>query len=451
MDYPAVCIVVLNWNRQDLTLELLGQLKGLDYTCSQIMLVDNDSSDGSPEKVAENFPQVEILRNQENLGAAGGFNSGIEWAVKQGCYKYIWLLDNDVKVESDSLKLLVEVMEGHPNAGLAGPMVLNRDCPELVMEIGGQILWEEASSIGWGKGEPKSQWADRPAFAVDYLPGGCGMLIRTQVLEKIGGLDNRYYFLWEDIDLGLKFKEQGFEVLAVPKAKVYHQDITLARSSPRHRYYSTRNNLLFFFLHTKKAGVKIKSLKRALAAYYLFKAWGLNDYVQAARMGLKDFLAQKSGKSEYVFESPSRPESPLAANEIKGKKFLCFPNSPGELELLSRIAAHNQIVLAVEDYKAKQFADHGYLVIPFKPFALKSLWELFAMASKEKIDWLCTTKEVYSLPLGWLNQFYPLLKVSKEQARLKSVDIFMAMKYVWAFIAPEILTRFWHLVAKNPE
>jgi len=419
---------------------LLEQTTALDYPNFEILLVDNASTDGSCEAVSEAFPQVKILKNADNLGAAGGFNSGLKWALQYEAYQYIWLLDNDVEIAPESLKLLVEALQNQPSAGLAGPMVLNIDYPDLIMEVGGVILWDSASSIGLGKGEDKAAWENHPAFSVDYLPGGCGMLISTLALRQAGILDEGYYFLWEDIDFGLNFKCRGFEALAVPQAKVYHKDITLVRNSPRHRYYSTRNNLRFFFAHSQNSTGKIKSLTRAFSAYLMFSAWGLKDYAQAIRQGIRDFMGGKTGKVEYDFTVSHHPSPPITLNQLKEKKILFFPNSQKDLELIKELSQTNLVTVAIEEYKAGQFKDCGFEILSFKPLALKSLLATIGRVRRTKYDLLLTCKEVYSPQLGLLNQFYSLVSWQNGHTVSKQPDYFMGIKYLGAFINSYLLS-----------
>jgi GT2 family glycosyltransferase len=97
---PSILMIIVTWNRKDYVLDLLNSLRNLDYPSSSIetVVVDNASQDGTVEAIREQFPQVHLICNPENIGGTGGFNTGLKWAFEQpeGKYQYLWLLDNDV-------------------------------------------------------------------------------------------------------------------------------------------------------------------------------------------------------------------------------------------------------------------------------------------------------------------------------------------------------------------
>ena len=106
---PSVAAVVLNYNGKDVTLEALKSLTAMDYPAYHLVVVDNGSTDGSYEAIAERYPQVAQVRTEENLGPAGGANLGIRWALDRG-HDYVMLLNNDIEVEPPWLGALVEAL-----------------------------------------------------------------------------------------------------------------------------------------------------------------------------------------------------------------------------------------------------------------------------------------------------------------------------------------------------
>src|SRR5438270_5844521 len=119
---PRVSIVMLNWNSYRVTLDCLLSLRKMDYRNFEVVLVDNGSVDGSPEKLLENAPEIRLIKNATNLGFAGGSNVGIRDALRRGT-DYVLLLNNDTIVALDFLSQLVHVTESDEKIGAASPKV----------------------------------------------------------------------------------------------------------------------------------------------------------------------------------------------------------------------------------------------------------------------------------------------------------------------------------------
>jgi len=101
--YPKVAIVIVNWNKKSYVCDLLNNINNIDYKHFDTIVIDNSSTDNSVNEIRNKFPEVKLIENESNLGGTGGFNTGIKYALKQNKYKYIWLLDNDVQIEPDTL------------------------------------------------------------------------------------------------------------------------------------------------------------------------------------------------------------------------------------------------------------------------------------------------------------------------------------------------------------
>jgi GT2 family glycosyltransferase len=114
---PKVHIIILNWNQREMTVDCLNSLKKLDYADVEIVLVDNGSTDDSIEVIKENFPEITLIENKENLGVAGGRNVGFRYAL-QGSADYVLFLDNDTIVDKNFISELVKVGEDHKDAGI---------------------------------------------------------------------------------------------------------------------------------------------------------------------------------------------------------------------------------------------------------------------------------------------------------------------------------------------
>src|SRR5205823_1889527 len=115
--WPRVGIIILNWNSYQVTSECLLSLRKLNYPNTEIVLVDNGSSDDSADRLQNEFPEIRVLRNPENLGFPGGNNVGIRYVLDRGA-DYLLLLNNDTVVQPDFLRELVQVAESDATIGL---------------------------------------------------------------------------------------------------------------------------------------------------------------------------------------------------------------------------------------------------------------------------------------------------------------------------------------------
>ncbi len=240
---PELFVVVLNWNGKEDLLECFGSLRSATYSI-QVILVDNGSKDSSVTEVRARFPEVSIIVNKTNVGFSGN-NVGMEEALRRGA-DYVLLLNNDTWVEPHCFQELIRAAEENPEIGILSPRICYYSNPELIWYDGGKLDnvngFLRHSHINSDR--LTGSVDDRP-MQLDYVCG-CAMLIRRQVIEQIGVLDQRFFMYWEDVDYSLRAKNSGFGLLQVPSARVLHkvsQSIGGAES-PDALYYMERNRFL---------------------------------------------------------------------------------------------------------------------------------------------------------------------------------------------------------------
>jgi GT2 family glycosyltransferase len=240
---PMLAVVVLNWNRRDDLLECLHSLRHSLYSPLEIIVVDNASSDGSPDAVRATFPDILLLHSPTNIGLSAN-NLGIRAALDNGA-DYVLLLNNDTYVTPECLPHLVEAAETHRDAGILSPRICYYSHPAVIWYDGGVLrtgpgLWETSHL---NQRTLASETPDQPRH-VDYI-SGCAMLLRRRVIEAIGGIDERFFGYWEDVDLSLRARRAGFPLLHVPIALVYHKvSVSFGGGSLPSLYYQTRNQCL---------------------------------------------------------------------------------------------------------------------------------------------------------------------------------------------------------------
>ncbi len=214
-----VAAVVANWNGGEENLACLRSLIADGIAPARIWFVDNGSSDGSPERVAREFPEVVLVRNAANLGFGEASNQGARAALAAGA-EAVFFVNNDVVVPPGTLERLARELADQPDLGIVGPRVLYRDDPGRVWCAGGMLTWRENLSTLLGHGAPDgASW--RATRDVDYVPG-CALLARRTVLEQEGLFDARYFAYMEDVDLCLRARQAGFGVRVVGEVAALH-------------------------------------------------------------------------------------------------------------------------------------------------------------------------------------------------------------------------------------
>jgi len=219
-----------------------------------VILVDNASHDGTAEVVREKFPSVKIISNAENLRFAGGNNVGIEYAIKHGA-DYILLLNNDTEVASDFLGELVNAAESSKNIGMVGPKIYYYYDQNRIWFAGGKIeFWKGwISHIGIREIDHGQYNSTRD---VGYLTGCC-LLIKREVIEKIGKLDERFFIYGEDADWCVRASRAGYKLVYVPSSVIWHKVSS-----------SSGGNLSWY-----KNWNKLKSQLRLMARYAKWYNW----------------------------------------------------------------------------------------------------------------------------------------------------------------------------------
>lgn len=201
----------------------------------EVIVVDQQSLDGSAEVVEEQYPQVRLVRQIPNLGFAGGNNV----AYRHAHGRYFLLLNSDTVVRPGWLTELVRYADAHPRAGLIGPRLLNPDgslqysCrrfPSLGAGVFRHTPFEWlAPRNPYTHDYLMQDWDHASPREVDWLSGAC-LMARREMIEEIGGLDERYFMYFEDVDWSFRAHHSGWEVHYIPEPGVIHE---VGKSSDR--------------------------------------------------------------------------------------------------------------------------------------------------------------------------------------------------------------------------
>ena len=235
-------VIILVWNGAAYVTDCLNAVLSQDYADLEIIVVDNGSTDGSADMVAEQFPQVQLIRNERNLGFSAGNNVGLRAATGD----VMVLLNQDTVVQPGWLSALANALSAEPDIGIAGGKALypNGD----IQHAGGHVNERgEGKHYGYRQGDAEQFNHIRD---VDYVTGA-SLAITRQTFETIGGLDEGFtpaYF--EDVDWCYRARKAGFRVGYVPQAVFIHKEAsTSADKSYEGMYLPNRNRLRFVLKH----------------------------------------------------------------------------------------------------------------------------------------------------------------------------------------------------------
>ena len=246
-DKSGVCVVVLNCNGKDVLPECLRSLSRSDYPNVEVCVADNASTDGSPEWAEHEMPSVQVLRNGRNLGWSGGNNAGIRRALSRGA-EYVWILNNDVEVEPDCISRMVRYAEAHPQTGVLGPLIYYFEPRDRVWFAGGRIDMESFETVHCERIEEFTALPNANRFI-----SGCALLVRREVFDRIGLIDERFFIYCEDTDFCRRASQAGFGIDLVESAVMVHKVSAFsgghAVRSPFKAYHGLRSSLLFWRKH----------------------------------------------------------------------------------------------------------------------------------------------------------------------------------------------------------
>jgi GT2 family glycosyltransferase len=223
-----VSILIVNWNTRGHLAACLESIRRSNPACvEEVIVVDNDSADGSPEMVEQQFPEVVLIRSGGNLGFAKGNNL----AMSRARGSLFALVNSDALVHPGCLETLTEYLDQHPDVGLAGPRVLGGDgllqrscrhlpgpwntlCRALALD---RVFGARGIFSGY-EVSPAQHEVLREAEVLS----GCFCVARRSAVDQVGGLDEQFFFYGEDIDWCRRFKDGGWKLAFIPQATATH-------------------------------------------------------------------------------------------------------------------------------------------------------------------------------------------------------------------------------------
>lgn len=236
---PKVGIIFPNHNGGKEPIECLSSINKLNYPKKnlEIIIIDNNSTDGSEIKIKKFYPKVKLIKLKQNIGFAQSINLGIN--KTQG--EYIFIGNDDIVFHPDSLKVMTEYMMRHPEVGITGGKIYYKKMPNKICSSGYMMnFW-----TGNIQPAPNPDQIKEP----DWVQG-CALLIPKKVILKIGLLDPQYQLLFDDFDLAMCVKKAGYKVIYLPHAIFWHgESLTVDRNKPHKYYHWYKSKFRFLIKH----------------------------------------------------------------------------------------------------------------------------------------------------------------------------------------------------------
>ena len=268
-DSVLLSIIIVNWNTEELLAGCLRSVYETVYDSRlEVFVVDNASTDGSTEMVREQFPQVLLVENSENVGFARANNQAIRRC--RGCF--VLLLNSDTEVYPGALEAMLRFMEEHPQSGGCGPRLLNPDgslqasCHPMLTTT--REFWRLMFlDRFWPRATyAQERWSLDRARPVEVLKGAC-FLLRRAALDQVGLLDEQYFMYTEEMDLCYRLLQAGWQLWWVPQATVKHYGEASSTQVAESMYVQLYRSKVQF--HRKFGGaVRASQFKRLLRIAY---------------------------------------------------------------------------------------------------------------------------------------------------------------------------------------
>ncbi len=306
MHTPAsrrILISVLNWNCTDETMACVRSLAEFDNPAGHaldIVVIDNGSRADEWQALQDGLrgAAVTLLRNEANLGFAGGHNIALRRALDGGA-DYAWLVNSDAVAKPDALDKVVALMEADPGCGAASPVILARDDESVIDFCGARHDWGALASVSaTSVEETRRMEAEYPR---DMWLMGAALMLRTAALREVGLLNDHYFAYYEDNDISARLSAAGWRCRMVFDAVVLHchPRLRMRDKGAYYFYLMARNSFKFWHQHTPaphRRLLRLKLVDRALLVANRLRNSGYDDKSDACLLGVYDSQLGKSGR-----------------------------------------------------------------------------------------------------------------------------------------------------------
>jgi len=250
----SIAVILVNWKKYNLTSKCIDSLNKSNYKNFKIILVDNEYSEKSLIDLRNKHKELIVFKEKNNLGFAGGNNIGIRYALEND-YDYIMLLNNDTEVKENFILPLVERIEKDHFLGAVQPLILNFSNKSIIWNAGGKLN----KFLGLTSTRLNNNKLNSSIVFDDYTDwiSGCCILIKSEILTKVGLLDEKFFNYYEDVDWSLRMKNLGYDLGFVKESIIYHHGSSSSKNkktkegviSSKIHYFNIRNHILLLKKH----------------------------------------------------------------------------------------------------------------------------------------------------------------------------------------------------------
>ena len=312
-------VVICNYNKKNFVLDCIQSVLESKAHNFDIYMVDNASTDGSVEVVSATYgEQVTILKNEENLGGSGGFNTGLR-VVRDKGYSYFMLLDDDAQVDENAIHVLYTYMENNPDVGMAGCRVYHRQMPDYIQQCGLMIDFERCTA--------RTLYADQledgtlPNVISCDTVATCAVMVRGDVIRNtdVGIMPEDNFIYWDDMEWGHRMSLAGYKVVTLGNAAALNQmGANTKKPTTFLNYYMWRNRTNFFMRYTPEEQLEKMSVC-ALGAYFdaMYESMFREEHniMQSISYAYYDAVQGIRGRAE---------EGKILSNDANDEKLIAF-------------------------------------------------------------------------------------------------------------------------------
>lgn len=267
-----------------------------------VVIIDNDSKNRLSLS-DENFKlNIRLFKSDQNLGFTGGHNKAMRHALDKGA-DYIMILNNDVVVDENLIVELIAQFDKTENVGIVSPKIYftagrefhkerykESDLGNIIWYAGGITDWKNVINSHRGVDEIDHGQFEK-AEDTDFATGAC-MMIKREIVSKIGVFDKRYFLYYEDADFNMRIRRGGYRILFVPKGKLWHSNAGSSSSgSELQDYYITRNRMLFGMRYAPLRS-KLSLIKEGFRLTITGRRW--------QKIGARDYFLKRFGRGSYA-------------------------------------------------------------------------------------------------------------------------------------------------------
>ena len=276
-----ISIIIVNWNTKDYLRKCISSILHYSDRSSlqiEIIIVDNDSDDGSPEMIINEFPEVTLIQLDNNVGFARGNNTGIEKSTG----RYLCFVNSDVEFIEDSISRMYDYMEKNESIGVLGPQLLNADKTLQPSYTGALSLWRYfCRALFIDRAFPQLKLFS--GYEMTYFKGdriqdvdiliGAFWMIRKEAIDVVGVLDDRYFMYSEDRDWCYRFRKNGWRVVYFPGTKVIHYGGGSSKRAPI-KYYAELQKSIHQYWKTHKTTPSLMMFSALMMLYNILRLSG---------------------------------------------------------------------------------------------------------------------------------------------------------------------------------